>query len=141
MDHPSRLTCFYHAVAVHELTGQKVAIKVLNRKKLKSMDMGEKVRTEIHILRLLTHPHIIRLYEVIDTPADIFTVMEYLPGGELFEYIISRGRCDELESRFMLQQIISGLDYLHVHGICHRDLKPENLLLVCCQQRKMTTVS
>lgn len=110
------------SVATHEPTGQKVAIKILNRKKLKKQDMGEKVRTEIHILRLFTHPHIIRLYEVIDTPTDIFTVMEYLPNGELFDYIVSRGKLDENEARGLFQQIISGVMYCHQHSVVHRDL-------------------
>lgn len=87
-----------------------MAIKILNRKKLKKQDMGEKVRTEIHILRLFTHPHIIRLYEVIDTPSDIFTVMEYVPGGELFDYIVSRGKLEEGEARALFQQILSGIE-------------------------------
>ena len=87
------------------------------------------VRTEIHILRLFTHPHIIRLYEVIDTPTDIFTIMEFCSGGELFDYIVSRGKLDENEARGLFQQIISGIEYCHVHGVVHRDLKPENILL------------
>lgn len=77
--------------------------------------MGEKVRTEIHILRLLQHSHIIRLYEVIDTPTDIFTVMEYVPNGELFDYIVSRGKLDEAEARGLFQQIISGVEYCHAN--------------------------
>jgi Protein kinase domain len=63
-------------LATHEPTGQKVAIKILNRRKLKKQDMQDKVRTEIHILRLFSHPHIIRIHEVIDTPTDIYMVME-----------------------------------------------------------------
>ena len=116
-------------LATHELTGQKVAIKILNRKKLKRQEMGEKVRTEIQILRMFTHPHIIRLYEVIDTALDIFTVMEYVPNGELFDYIVARGKLDEQQGRALFQQIISGVEYCHVHSVVHRDLKPENLLL------------
>lgn len=52
----------------------------------------QQVRREINILKVCTHPHIIRLYEVIDTPSDIFVVMEYVPNGELFDYIVSKGR-------------------------------------------------
>ena len=78
--------------------------------------MGEKVRTEIHILRLFTHPHIIRLYEVIDTPSDIFTVMEYVPGGELFDYIVGKSKLDEGEARGLFQQIISGIEYCLAAG-------------------------
>ena len=116
-------------LATHELTGIKVAIKILNRRKLKKQEMGDKFRTEIHILRMFQHPCIIRLYEVIDTPTDIFTVMEYVPGGELFDYIVSKGKLDEREARSIFQQLISGLEYCHVHMVVHRDLKPENLLL------------
>jgi 5'-AMP-activated protein kinase catalytic alpha subunit len=116
-------------VAVHEPTGQKVAIKILNRKKLKRQDMGEKVRTEIMILRLFQHPHIIRLYEVIDQHSDIFAIMEYVAGGELFDYIVAKGKLDEREARTFFQQVISGVEYCHKHMVVHRDLKPENLLL------------
>ena len=124
-------------VAVHEVTQQKVAIKILNRKKLKSMDMGAKVSREIKILRLFQHPHIIRLYEVIDTPTDIFVVMEYVPNGELFDYIVTRGRLAEDEARRFFQQIVSGIDYCHAHMVVHRDLKPENLLLDAEQNVKL----
>lgn len=116
-------------LGTHDLTSIKVAVKICNRKKLKKMDMGSKLRTEIDIIRMFTHPHIIRLYEVIDTPTDVYTVMEYIPGGELFDYIVSRGRLDESEARRMFQEIISGVEYCHTHGVVHRDLKPENLLL------------
>eukprot|EP00456_Euglypha_rotunda_P051824 TRINITY_DN41824_c0_g1_i7.p1 TRINITY_DN41824_c0_g1~~TRINITY_DN41824_c0_g1_i7.p1 ORF type:complete len:219 (+),score=33.66 TRINITY_DN41824_c0_g1_i7:144-800(+) len=116
-------------LAIHERTGQKVAIKILNRKKLKKMDMGEKVRTEIQILQRFRHPHIIRLYQVVDTPTDVYQVMEYVPGGELFDYIVAQGRLEEQEARILFQQIVSGVDYCHQHMVVHRDLKPENLLL------------
>jgi serine/threonine protein kinase len=79
-------------VAEHELTGHKVAIKILNRKKISSMDMVGKIRREIQYLKLLRHPHIIRLYEVITTPTDLFLIMEYVSGGELFDYIVKHGR-------------------------------------------------
>ncbi|DAZ93149.1 TPA: hypothetical protein N0F65_006348 [Lagenidium giganteum] len=116
-------------LAVHEITGHKVAIKILNRNKIRGLDMGEKVRREISLLRKMRHPHIIRLYEVIDTPTDIFMVLEYVAGGELFDYIVSKGRLSPEEARHFFQQIISGVEYCHFHRIVHRDLKPENLLL------------
>ena len=106
-----------------------MAIKILNRSKIKQLDMQAKVNREIKILRLFEHPHIIRLYEVIDSPSDIFMVMEYVSGGELFDFIVSRGKLPEDEARKYFQQIISGLEYCHVHMVVHRDLKPENLLL------------
>ncbi|XP_073018905.1 SNF1-related protein kinase catalytic subunit alpha KIN10-like [Primulina eburnea] len=116
-------------IADHALTGHKVAIKILNRKKIKNMDMEEKVRREIKILRLFMHPHIIRLYEVVETHADIFVVMEYVKSGELFDYIVEKGRLHEEEARNFFQQIISGVEYCHRNMVVHRDLKPENLLL------------
>lgn len=70
------------------------------------MEMAEKVRREINILKMCTHPHIIRLYEVIDTPSDIFVIMEYVSGGELFDYIVSRGRLPPDEARHFFHQVI-----------------------------------
>jgi len=91
--------------------------------------MEEKVRREIKILRLFMHPHIIRLYEVIETPTDFYVVMEYVKSGELFDYIVEKGRLMEDEARHFFQQIISGVEYCHRNMVVHRDLKPENLLL------------
>ncbi|XP_020597394.1 SNF1-related protein kinase catalytic subunit alpha KIN10-like [Phalaenopsis equestris] len=116
-------------IAEHALTGHKVAIKILNRRKIKNMEMEEKVRREIKILRLFMHPHIIRLYEVIETQSDIYVVMEYVKSGELFDYIVEKGRLQEDEARRFFQQIISGVEYCHRNMVVHRDLKPENLLL------------
>jgi serine/threonine protein kinase len=86
-------------------------------------------KREIKILRLFIHPHIIRLYEVIYTPTDIYVVMEYCKFGELFDYIVEKGRLQEDEARRIFQQIISGVEYCHRNMVVHRDLKPENLLL------------
>ena len=116
-------------LAEHVTTGHKVAVKILNRAKIVALDMTEKVKREINILQRCTHPHIIRLYEVIDTPTDIFVVMEYVSNGELFDYIVSKGRLAPDEARHFFHQIVSGVEYCHYHHIVHRDLKPENLLL------------
>jgi len=116
-------------LATHAITGHKVAVKILNKAKIKQLGMEEKVRREINILHLCTQPHIIRLYEVIDTPTDIFLVNEYVSGGELFDYIVSKGRLSADEARNFFHQIVSGVEYCHFQKIVHRDLKPENLLL------------
>jgi 5'-AMP-activated protein kinase catalytic alpha subunit len=116
-------------LAQHELTGHRVAVKILNRKKIQSLDMDDKVRREIKTLKLFSHPHITRLYEVIDTPTDIFVIIEYVSEGELFDFIVEKGRLSEGDARRFFQQIISGVDYCHRHMVVHRDLKPENLLL------------
>ncbi|XP_015190331.1 PREDICTED: 5'-AMP-activated protein kinase catalytic subunit alpha-2 [Polistes dominula] len=116
-------------IGEHVLTKHKVAVKILNRQKIKSLDVVGKIRREIQNLKLFRHPHIIKLYQVISTPTDIFMIMEYVSGGELFDYIVKHGKLKEHEARRFFQQIISGVDYCHRHMIVHRDLKPENLLL------------
>jgi 5'-AMP-activated protein kinase catalytic alpha subunit len=121
--------CLQVKLATHAITRHHVAVKILNKAKIKQLGMEEKVQREINILHLCTHPHIIRLYEVIDTPTDIFLVNEYVSGGELFDYIVSKGRLSADEARNFFHQIISGVEYCHFQKIVHRDLKPENLLL------------
>ncbi|CBK23984.2 uncharacterized protein [Blastocystis hominis] len=116
-------------LAVHIPTNIEVAIKILSKEKIKQLEMSEKVKREIQILRSFKHPHIVRLYEVIDTPSDLFLVTEYVRGGELFDYIVRHGRLPENEARRFFQQIISGIEYCHNNGVVHRDLKPENILL------------
>uniref|UniRef100_A0A8C5CU66 5'-AMP-activated protein kinase catalytic subunit alpha-1 n=1 Tax=Gadus morhua TaxID=8049 RepID=A0A8C5CU66_GADMO len=116
-------------VGQHELTKHQVAVKILNRQKIRSLDVVGKIRREIQNLKLFRHPHIIKLYQVISTPTDIFMVMEYVSGGELFDYICKNGKLEEKESRRLFQQIISAVDYCHRHMVVHRDLKPENVLL------------
>ncbi|XP_072275442.1 5'-AMP-activated protein kinase catalytic subunit alpha-2 isoform X2 [Pyxicephalus adspersus] len=113
----------------HQLTGHKVAVKILNRQKLRSLDVVGKIKREIQNLKLFRHPHIIKLYQVISTPTDFFMVMEYVAGGELFDYICKHGRVEESEARRLFQQILSAVDYCHRHMVVHRDLKPENVLL------------
>lgn len=65
------------------------------------------VRREIKICRLFVHPHVIRLYEVIETPTDIYVIMEYVTKGELFDYIVERGKLQENEARHFFQQVES----------------------------------
>ncbi|KAI0594631.1 protein kinase SNF1 [Biscogniauxia sp. FL1348] len=115
-------------LAVHRMTGQQVALKIIARKKLISRDMVGRVEREIEYLQLLRHPHIIKLYTVIKTPNEIIMVLEYA-GGELFDYIVSHGKLDEQQARQFFQQMICAVEYCHRHKVVHRDLKPENLLL------------
>ncbi|XP_021772602.1 SNF1-related protein kinase catalytic subunit alpha KIN10-like [Chenopodium quinoa] len=113
----------------HKLTAHVVTIKRLNRQKIKNMEMEEKVRREVNILRSFMHPHIIRVYEVVETPSDFYDVMEHAKCGELFDYIVEKGRLEEDEALNFFQQIISGVEYCHENMVVHRDLKPENILL------------
>ena len=84
---------------------------------------------EVRILKTLNHPHITRLYEVIDTPQEVFLAMEYAEGGELFDYLVGHGRMKEKDARKQFRQIISAVDFCHTRHVIHRDLKAENLLL------------
>jgi len=84
---------------------------------------------EVRILKSLNHPHITRLYEVIDTPQEVFLIMEYAEGGELFDYLVGHGRMKEKDARKHFRQIISAVDFCHTRHVIHRDLKAENLLL------------
>ena len=104
-----------------------MSFKIINKHKISSMDIGGRIKREIQFLRMLRHPHIIKLYEVIATPSDIIMVLEYA-GGELFQYIVDHGRLPESEARRFFQQIITATNYCHKHKVAHRDLKPENLL-------------
>ncbi|KAL7197779.1 hypothetical protein ACSBR2_020325 [Camellia fascicularis] len=115
-------------LALHIVTGIKVAIKILARQSIDD-SAAEKVRREIKILKLFSHPHVVRLYEVIETRSKIYVVMEYMNSGDLFDYITENGRVQEDEARHFFQQIISGVECCHLHMVVHRDLKPENLLL------------
>ncbi|CAM4559920.1 maternal embryonic leucine zipper kinase isoform X1 [Lepidochelys kempii] len=109
------------------LTGEKVAIKIMD--KLALGDDLPRVKTEIDAMKNLSHQHICRLYHVIETSKKIFMVLEYCPGGELFDYIISKDRLSEEEARIFFRQIVSAIAYVHSQGYAHRDLKPENLLI------------
>lgn len=115
-------------LARHRVTGQEVAMKIINRRKLISRDLAGRIEREIQYLQLLRHPHIIKLYTVITTRQEICMVLEYVP-MELFDYIVKHGRLGESKARKLFQQIICAVEYCHRHKIVHRDLKPENLLL------------
>ncbi|KAM4638950.1 maternal embryonic leucine zipper kinase isoform 3-T6 [Amazona ochrocephala] len=117
----------------HLLTGEKVAIKIMD--KLALGDDLPRVKTEIDAMKNLSHQHICQLYHVIETSKKIFMVLEYCPGGELFDYIISKDHLSEEEARVFFRQIVSAIAYVHSQGYAHRDLKPGGLgyhLNTCC---------
>ncbi|KAK7819687.1 cbl-interacting serine/threonine-protein kinase 3 [Quercus suber] len=87
------------------------------------------IRREIATMKLIKHPNVVRLYEVMGSKTKIFIVMEFVTGGELFDKIVNHGRMREDEARRYFQQLINAVDYCHSRGVYHRDLKPENLLL------------
>ncbi|KAF9297182.1 hypothetical protein BGZ88_010823 [Linnemannia elongata] len=117
-------------LARHRRTNEQVAIKIISKASLANRAaVNRGIEREIAIMKLINHPHVIRLYDVYETEKELFLIMEYVSGGELFEYLVNKGRLDEPEALRFFQQIIVGLAFCHKRKICHRDLKPENLLL------------
>ena len=116
-------------MGTHLPSGEKVAIKVLEKDKIQDVNDVERVAREIQILKMVRHPVVVQLYEIIETQKELYLMMEYARGGELFEYIVNNKRVREKVAAKFLHQILSGIEYLHRLGICHRDLKPENLLM------------
>jgi len=117
---------------------KKDLIKKLNKKLPLKLSKKETVegddikllRREVHNLKTLDHPHILKLFEVYESKNEFFLVMELVEGKELFDKIVERGQYSEKDTSNITRQIISAIDYLHSKGIAHRDLKPENLLSV-----------
>lgn len=134
-------------LATHQTTGQKAAVKVVSKSELREDDeagdnnnnnnntnkTGEGlpygIEREIIIMKLLTHPNVLRLYDVWETSKALYLVLEYVEGGELFDLLVELGPLQEPEAIKYFRQIVLGTAYCHALGICHRDLKPENLLL------------
>mmetsp|Transcript_2146 Transcript_2146/g.4948 ORF Transcript_2146/g.4948 Transcript_2146/m.4948 type:complete len:572 (+) Transcript_2146:209-1924(+) len=117
---------------VHKNTGFVVAIKALDKARIKEQGMTDKVSRETRILQLLSsdgHPHVVRLFEFIETPSKFFMVMTHCPGGDFFDFLAYRGHVTESEARALFLQILSGVEFCHNHFVVHRDLKPENLLI------------
>ncbi|XP_077864252.1 serine/threonine-protein kinase BRSK2-like [Saccoglossus kowalevskii] len=88
-----------------------------------------KVEREIAIMKLIEHPHVLGLYDVYENRKHLYLILEHVSGGELFDYLVKKGRLTPKEARKFFRQLISAIDFCHKHSICHRDLKPENLLL------------
>ncbi|KAI9144984.1 kinase-like domain-containing protein, partial [Paraphysoderma sedebokerense] len=119
-------------LGTHHRTGQRVAIKIIPKTHIsngQSHNLSRKIEREITIMKLIQHPNVMALYDVYETNDELYLVLEHVEGGELFDYLVKKGRLDEREALNFFQQIIYGLDFCHKHQICHRDLKPENLLL------------
>ncbi|WVQ98704.1 hypothetical protein IAU59_005835 [Kwoniella sp. CBS 9459] len=129
-------------IAKHSKTGQYAAIKIVPKhallmsSRMSITEAGAKhdkavlgIEREIVIMKLIDHPNVMSLYDVWETAKELYLVLEYVEGGELFDYLVSQGRLPPDEASRYFQQIVAGVDYCHRFNICHRDLKPENLLL------------
>ncbi|KAL7134690.1 hypothetical protein ABFS83_11G043300 [Erythranthe nasuta] len=110
-------------------TGESVAIKVLAKSTILKHKMVDQIKREISIMKIVRHPCIVKLHEVLSSHTKIYIVLEFVTGGELFDKIVQHGRISENESRRYFQQLIDAVSHCHSKGVYHRDLKPENLLL------------
>ncbi|OXB70654.1 UNVERIFIED_CONTAM: hypothetical protein H355_014247 [Colinus virginianus] len=127
-------------LGLHAATQEAVAVKILDKQKIQEANDVERVMREIHILKILRHPHIVQLLEIIETQHHLYLVMEYASGGELYDYIVQHQHVDERQACSFFRQILAGVEEMHKLRICHRrvsgpvmqqymDLKPENILL------------
>ncbi|KIM27350.1 hypothetical protein M408DRAFT_71417 [Serendipita vermifera MAFF 305830] len=131
-------------LARHATTGKMAAVKILNlhpslsSRSSNMTSAGAKAEKmllaaerEIAVMKLLDHPNIMKMYDVWSSPNELYLVLEYVQGGELFDYLCSRGsRLPLLEAVAIIKQIFAAVNYCHRFNICHRDLKPENILLI-----------
>ena len=116
-------------LAIFIPTKEKVAVKIIEKSKLKEKDDLIRLEREFEMLAQFNHPNLIMVTEIFESQNSYYTVMDYCGGGELFDYIVKKKFLPEDESSFFFYQLINGLEYIHSLGIVHRDLKPENLLL------------
>lgn len=116
----------YHARNLK--TGQNVAVKMIDKEKVMKVGLIDQIKREISVMRLVKHPNVVQLYEVMASKSKIYFAMEYVKGGELFNKV-AKGRLKEDAARKYFQQLIAAVDFCHSRGVYHRDLKPENLLL------------
>ena len=116
-------------LAINKQTGEKVAIKILEKSKLTNYNDKNRLDREINILNKIHHPNIVKLFCTIETDRQIFIIMEYIKGNELFQYILVRKKLEEEEAFYFFIQIINCIDYLHKVRIAHRDLKAENIII------------
>jgi serine/threonine protein kinase len=110
-------------------TNEAVAIKILDKEKIQKQNMGNQIKKEISIMKMVKHKYVVGMVEVLASKTKIFIVLELVTGGELFDKIVQVGKLNEDQARFYFNQLIEGVEFCHQMGVCHRDLKPENLLL------------
>lgn len=115
-------------LALHLPTGREVAIKVIDKTQLNA-SARQKLYREVRIMKLLNHPNIVRLFQVIESERTLYLIMEYASRGELFDHLVKNGRMRERDARVIFRQLVSAIQYCHSKFVVHRDLKAENLLL------------
>ncbi|KAK2646208.1 hypothetical protein Ddye_021403 [Dipteronia dyeriana] len=110
-------------------SGQSFAVKILEKNRIIDLKITDQIKREIATLKLLKHPNVVRLHEVLASKSKVYMVLEYVAGGELFDRIASKGKLSQAHGRKLFQQLIEGVSYCHTKGIFHRDLKLENVLV------------
>ena len=121
--------------AINTETKAAVAIKVLDKEKIQKQNMGNQIKREISIMKLVKHKYIVEMIEVLASKSKIFIVLELVTGGELFDKIVRDGRLTEPQALFYFGQLLEGVEYCHGLGVCHRDLKPEVLFFIANLKR------
>ena len=116
-------------LGVERHTRESVAVKILERDKITDVDARQRLANEIQILHRVHHANLLQLLEVIEEGERIYLVTEYVGGGELFNYIVEKGRLEEAEAARLFSQMVAAVDSCHRNLVIHRDLKPENVLL------------
>ncbi|XP_022575192.2 CBL-interacting serine/threonine-protein kinase 17 isoform X2 [Brassica napus] len=114
------------------VSGQSFAVKIIDKSRISRLNVSLQIKREIRTLKVLKHPNVVRLHEVLASKTNIYMVLEYVTGGDLFDRIVCEGKISEREGRKMFQQLIDGLNYCHYKGVFHRDLKEDGLLHTAC---------
>ncbi|XP_037703029.1 serine/threonine-protein kinase DCLK3 [Choloepus didactylus] len=120
----------------HRETRQAYAMKIIDKSKLQGKE--DMVDSEILIIRGLSHPNIVQLHEVYETETEIYLILEYVQGGDLFDAIIESVKFPERDAALMILDLCKALVHLHDKSIVHRDLKPENLLVHRNEDKSIT---
>ncbi|XP_076924978.1 CBL-interacting serine/threonine-protein kinase 24-like [Bidens hawaiensis] len=119
-------------------TGEAVAVKVLAKSTILKHKMVDQIKREISIMKIVRHPNIVRLHEVLSSHTKVYIILEFVTGGELFDRIVHKKKLSENEARGYFQQLIDAVAHCHSKGVYHRDLKPENLLLDSRERLKVS---
>ncbi|XP_019638302.1 PREDICTED: SNF-related serine/threonine-protein kinase-like [Branchiostoma belcheri] len=115
-------------LARHVFTGEKVAVKVIDKTKIDEVSRAHLFQ-EVRCMKLVQHPNVVRLYEVIDTQTKLYLILELGDGGDMYDYIMKHDNgLDEEQAKLYFSQILSAISYCHRRHVVHRDLKPENVV-------------
>ena len=115
--------------ARHIISGKEYAVKCIDKTLMEKQKMRTQLKREISITKLIQHPRVVQLFEVLASKTKIYLVLELVTGGELFDLLVKEKKFGEAKSRMYFKQLVDGIMSCHEKGIVHRDIKLENLLL------------